>query len=311
MPTDKPRLVVSLLDESQEFQRFQADDARLAASAGGIDVQVLFAENNAILQIQQLYKAVQGPESQRPAAILVETVTGEGLERVARAAVRAGVGWVVINRRVPYLDTLRQEHPSLPIGSVSTDQLAIGRIQGAQFRALIPAHEGLVLYVQGPPDTSAAQQRLEGARQALERTRIELNVVEGQWTDTSGENVVRRWLRLKKHDARRPNVVGCQNDHMAVGARRALLGVDASPELARVPLTGVDGLAEGGRRLVQVGQLAATVCVPSNTGPAVRLVGDALRGAPLPAETLLVPSSFPKIEALATSPLSRRPASSM
>jgi ABC-type sugar transport system substrate-binding protein len=311
MPTSRPRLVVSLLDESQEFQRFQAEDARQTAAALGADLQVLFAENNAILQIQQLYRLAQGPEGQRPTAILVETVTGEGLERVARATVKAGIGWVLINRRVPYLDALRAERPDLPIGSVSTDQLAIGRIQGAQFRALIPGDEGLVLYVQGPPDTSAAQQRLEGARQALERTRIELKVVEGLWTDASGENAVRRWLRLKTHDTRRPQVVGCQNDYMAVGARRALVGIDASPEWGRLPLTGVDGLAEGGSRLVQVGQLAATVCVPSNTGPALRLVLDALNRVAMPAETLLAPSSFPKIESLAASPATRRPASSM
>jgi len=311
MPGTRPRLVVSLLDEAQEFQRFQAEDARRQAVASGVDVQILYAENNPILQIQQLYKTMQGDA--RPDAIIVETVTGEGLERVARAAVRANIGWVLINRQVPYLAALRQMHPELPIGSVSTDQLEIGRLQGRQFRALVPSLDGFILYVQGPPDTSAAQQRLAGATEALKATRLELKVVDGQWTDDSGEVAVRRWLRLKKHDTHRPAVVGCQNDHMAVGARRALMGVEAAADLARIPLTGVDGLPESGQRLVKVGQLAATVVVPSNTGPAIRLLADRLvRGAAFPAETLLAPASHPDMATLA-SPTSawRRPASSM
>jgi len=311
MPGTRPRLVVSLLDEAQEFQRFQAEDARRQAVASGVDVQILYAENNPILQIQQLYKTMQGDA--RPDAIIVETVTGEGLERVARAAVRANIGWVLINRQVPYLAALRQMHPDLPIGSVSTDQLEIGRLQGRQFRALVPSLEGFILYVQGPPDTSAAQQRLAGATEALKGTRLELKVVDGQWTDDSSEVAVRRWLRLKKYDTHRPAVVGCQNDHMAFGARRALMGVEAAADLARIPLTGVDGLPESGQRLVKVGQLAATVVVPSNTGPAIRLLADRLvRGAAFPAETLLAPASYPDMATLA-SPTSawRRPASSM
>jgi ABC-type sugar transport system substrate-binding protein len=313
MAGTKPRLVVSLLDEAQEFQRFQADDARRVAAEAGVDAQVTFAENNPILQIQQIYKALQGADGARPDAVVVETVTGEGLERVARAAAKAGIGWVLVNRKVPYLETLRSSHPQLAIGSVSADQLEIGRLQGRQIRALAPSLEGFILYVQGPPDTSAAQQRLAGATEALQNTRLELKVIDGQWTDVSGEVAVRRWLRLKTHDAQRPFVIGCQNDHMAMGARRALAATDAAVDLARIPLTGVDGLAEGGRRLVDLGQLAATVIVPSNTGPAIRLLADTLlRGKPFPAETLLPPVSYPDMAALASpSAAWRRSASSM
>jgi ABC-type sugar transport system substrate-binding protein len=313
MAGSKPRLVVSLLDEAQEFQRFQADDVRRVAAEAGVEARVMFAENNPILQIQQIYKALQGTDGVRPDAIVVQTVTGEGLERVARAAAKAGIGWVLINRKVPYLELLRSEYPQAAIGSVSADQLEIGRLQGRQFRALAPSLEGFVLYIQGPPDTSAAQQRLAGATEALQNARLELKVIDGQWTDASGEVVVRRWLRLKKHDTQRPLIIGCQNDHMAMGARRALAGMDAAADLTRIPLTGVDGLAEGGRRLVDLGQLAATVIVPSNTGPAIRLLADTLlRGKPFPAETLLPPVSYPDMATLASSSsASRRSASSM
>jgi ABC-type sugar transport system substrate-binding protein len=290
----KPLLTVSLLAEDQEFQRMQAEDARSVGGRAGFDVQVVFSENSAILQIQQLYKVIHAPEDQRPKAIVVETVVGEGLERVARAAAKAGIGWVLINRKVGYLTGLRSEHPTLPIAAVSTDQEEVGRIQARQFLALAPSAKGLVLYLQGPPDTSAAQDRLRGAEKGLEASQVEMKVIDGQWTEASGEQAVQRWLRLKSSEGLRPFVVGCQNDAMAVGARRALASVKERPELARVPLTGSDGLPDGGQRLVNAGQLAATVIAPSNTGPAIDLVARAIRtGQAPPPEVLLKPVSYP------------------
>ena len=293
----KPKVVVALLDESQEFQRLQADDARSRAAESGVSVDVVFAENSAIFQIQQLYKVIQITGEQRPHAILVETVAGGGLERVARAAVRAGIGWVLLNRKVPYIASLREENAGVPVMTVSTDQLEIGRLQGRQIRALVHGGAQDVVYVQGPSDTSAAQERLQGAREALEGSGIDLKVVDGQWTEASGEQAMERWLRLKRFEKEtRIDVVACQNDAMAVGARRVLAA--AGPELARVPLTGVDGLDDA--RLVRKGELTATVIVPSNTGPAVKLVADALRnGTRVPERLLLPPVSFPEIDTLA------------
>jgi ABC-type sugar transport system substrate-binding protein len=176
-------VVVSLLDEDQEFQRVQADDARASGGAVGIEARVVYAENNAVLQIQQLYKVRRLPEGERPLAIVVQTVVGGGLERVARAAAAAGVGWILINRTVSYWDSLRAQYPGLPIGMVSTDQKEIGCIQGRQFRALMPESRGTVLYIQGPPDTSAAKLRLEGAQEATRGTSIALRLLTGQWTE--------------------------------------------------------------------------------------------------------------------------------
>jgi ABC-type sugar transport system substrate-binding protein len=288
---DKLRFVVALLDEAQEFQRHQAADARAVAAQLDADVEIVFAENNAIFQIQQLYRMIRT----KPHAILVESVAGEGLERVARAAASAGVGWVLVNRKVPYIEALRREFPKLPIGTISTDQLEIGRIQGRQFRSLLP-NGGRVLYVGGPPDTSAAQQRLQGAQEAVAGSKVELTVVEGQWTEASGATAVERWLRLK----RELDVVGCQNDMMAVGAGHALAAGSSAADAKWIPRTGVDGLPDGGQKLVRMGQLAATVIVPSNTGPGLRALAQAFRGgAPVPAETLLLPVSFPDVRELA------------
>src|SRR5512139_436936 len=147
-----PRVVVGLLSDAQEFQLMQAADAREAGARAGLAVEVVFADNNAVQQIHQLFRYIHVPQDERPAAIVVETVTGEGLERVARNAVAAGIGWVLLNRQVPYVEALRQAYPGLAIANVTVDQEEVGQIQGRQLRALLP-QGGSVLYVQGPSDT--------------------------------------------------------------------------------------------------------------------------------------------------------------
>src|SRR5438046_2856373 len=178
------RVTVALLGEDQEFERLQAEDAREAAAHHHLEVEVLFAENNPIIQIQQLFRVVHLPEEKRPCAIVTETITGEGLERVARNAVKSGIGWILINRRVPYLAELIQQRPDLPISSVGTDQVEVGRIQGRQFRSLLPGG-GHVLYIEGPPDTSVAQERLAGMRTTIADADIGVQVTSGLWTEAS------------------------------------------------------------------------------------------------------------------------------
>lgn len=287
--------MLGLVDEGQEFQRLQAEDARSAAAQGGLDIEVLYAENNAVVQIQQLYQVVHVPADRRPSAVIVHTVAGEGLERLARTAVRLGIGWILLNRRVAYLDELRRQQPTLPIGMIGSDNLEIGRIQGRQFQALV-RDGGLVLYIRGPADTSAARERLAGVEEVCGR-RIDLEILDGQWTEASGEEAISQWLHLKQFQTSPPRVIGCQNDAMAVGARRGLQAAAARyPSLARIPITGVDGLPNGGRNQVDQGTLAATVITPSNTGLAIRLLIQTLQGrAGFPREQLFPPSSYPDL----------------
>jgi ABC-type sugar transport system substrate-binding protein len=291
------KVVVALLSEHQEFQLMQAVAARECAAQAGLEVEVLFAENNAVQQIHQLFERIYAPEAERPAAIVVETVTGEGLERVARNAVKAGIGWVLINRKVAYLDALRKERSDLPIASVSVDNEEVGRIHGRQLRVLLP-QGGLVLYLQGPADTSTAQERLLSARKAIGSAGIELKVLSNDdWTEQSGEKVVATWLRLKTSEGFHPVAVCAQNDTLAVGARRAIKA--QRPQWSHLPFMGCDGLPEGGQKLVRTGELTATVVTPPPAGPAVTLVSRALAGEKVAADVRLAPHSHPGEEELA------------
>jgi ribose transport system substrate-binding protein len=281
-----------LLHEGQDFQQLQARDARETGARLGHDVTVVFAEGHAVVQIQQLFEAIHAPEERRPAAIVVEPATAEGLQRVAKNAVGAGIGWVLVNVQADYVDTLRSAHPELPIAMVGTDQRAAGRIQGRQCRALLGS-SGRVLVLQGPEST-VSRERLAGLQETLGNG-FETRVLVGDWTEASGEKAVASWLRLKSSETFRPDVVAAQNDSMAVGARRATSAL--RPDWAELPFLGCDGLPEGGQKLVAQGRLAATVVTPSNTGPALKLVDAWLRAKQQPErELLLTPVSHPPVE---------------
>ena len=287
----KPKIVVSLLTKDQEFQVMQAVDAERAAARAGFDIEVVYANNNTALQQERLYHFVHAQERLRPAAIVVQTVSGEGLPRVAREAVNAGIGWVLLSTDAPYIDSLHAEYPGLAISVVTTDQLSIGRIQGRQFRSLLP-DGGSIIYIQGRADTCAAQQRLQGMEEAIAGSKIKVNVLTGEWTEASGERAVLSWLRLSSSEGETLSLVGAQNDAMAMGARKAIAA--RRPEWLRLPFTGCDGLPEGGQRLVNEGQLAATVIVQSNAGPAIDLIAAHLNtGQPAPARAVLPPRGYP------------------
>jgi ABC-type sugar transport system substrate-binding protein len=287
------RVVVCLTSAEQEYQALQGQDARAAAERLSAEVEVLFADDNAVKQIQQLFRYVHAPEAERPAAFLLHTRVPDGLERVARNAARAGIGWVLLNRTAPYVDALRREHAGLAIASVTTDHLEIGRIQALQLERHRPGTRR-VLYLQGPSDGPASQLRLAGFEQASQGRGYELRVLNGEWTETSAERAIAAWLRLKTAEHFVPEAVVCQNDNMARGAHRILETL--RPEWTNVPFLGCDGLPASGRRDVDEGRMAATVQIPSCAGPALELALAWKRKAVVPrAETVLAPSAYPAI----------------
>jgi ABC-type sugar transport system substrate-binding protein len=287
------RVIVNLFSAEQEYQLRQAEDARATAMRLGLDVEVVFSEGNAVLQIQQLFAALRAPRGERPDVLVVSTQAPDGLERVARNAAQAGVGWILLNRPAAYLDALRRDHPTALLTSVTTDHREVGRIQGRQVRSALP-DGGAVLYIQGPTEILSAQQRLEGTRDELPVGRYEVRVLNGDWTEAGGERAIAAWLRLKTSDLFVPDAVCGQNDLMAMGARKALEA--ARPDWAAAPFLGIDGLPNGGQRQVTQGLLASTVVIPSCSGPALELAARFLKGGLPPAQINVTPESFPLLE---------------
>src|ERR1700690_3078933 len=123
----KLRIVVSLTTNDNDYQMEQSVAAEETARRLGVDIQIIYADNDAIVQSQQLLKLIQSNFDSHPDAIILEPV-GTALPQVARAAAAAGIGWVVLNREVDYISELRKTY-QVPIFGVSSDHLEIGRIQ--------------------------------------------------------------------------------------------------------------------------------------------------------------------------------------
>jgi ABC-type sugar transport system substrate-binding protein len=293
------RFLLSLTTKDNDYQAEQAAVAERAARQLGVDLEIIYADNDAINQSQQLLRIIQSASATRPDAMILEPV-GTGMPQVARAAVAAGIGWVVLNRDVDYVGEIRQAH-SLPIFAISSDHLEVGRIQGRQFAALLP-EGGQILYIQGPSTSDAAHQRTAGMLET-KPDNIQVKTLVGHWTEAKAHQAVSSWLRLPTSKELHIGVVGCQNDVMAMGARKAFEEVANEAERSRwlaLPFTGCDGLQATGQTWVRQGLLAATINIPANAGQAMELLLKAFHGPEPPERTLTVPLSFPAVAALAS-----------
>ena len=296
---DKLRILVSLTTDDNDYQIEQAQSAEQMARKLGVEIQIVYADNDAITQSTQILKAIQSDENQRPNAIVFEPVGGTALPQVARAAASAGVGWAVLNRDANYILEFRKSS-SAPFFGVTSDHLEIGRIQGRQFAALLP-QGGSILYVQGPAENSAAKERTTGM-QETKPSNIHVTLLRAQWTEESAQRAVRSWLKLSTSQRAAIDLIGAQDDSMAIGARKAFEELTNESERERwlkLPFTGCDGLPKTGEAWVRTGVLAATVFVPPNTGMAIEMLFDAIQKGKKPAErALTVPVSIPTLDQL-------------
>jgi ribose transport system substrate-binding protein len=263
-------------------------------------VQIIFAENDAVTQGTQLLKIIQANPETHPDAIICEPVGGPCLPQVARAAVQAGIPWVLLNREADYLQELRKSASRLPIFHIGADQKEVGRIQGLQLAALLH-NGGGVLHIQGPSENAAARDRTTGMQMTLPPS-IPVITLRGQWTEESAQRSVESWLRLNTSQKVTISAVAGQNDAMAMGARKAFSGMDNLSERdrwLRLPFVGCDGVPKTGQTWVRTGSLTATVVIPPTAGRALAIMHQALQtGVKPPERAFTAPESFPPFEQL-------------
>lgn len=305
----KLKFVVSLTTRDNDYQIEQAVAAEEAARLLNVEVEILYAENDAILQSQQLLNIIQSSSAPHPDGVIFEPVGGTGMPQVARAAASAGIGWVVLNREVDYISDLRRNY-KVPIFAISSDHEEIGRIQGRQITALMP-NGGSVLLIQGPSESLAAKQRTTGMFETKPAD-VQVKLMKGNWTEASAYKCIGSWLKLSTSLQTPMDVIAAQDDAMALGAKKAFQ--EASDSAARdrwisIPYLGIDGMPKTGQAWVQRGTLTATVVVPTNTGKAIEMLAHALHTGTVPPEkTVTLAKSFPAIEELAKRPLKKRAA---
>ena len=290
--------LVSLTNNDNDYQQEQASAAEKAGRRLGVDVQVIHAGNDALAQSQQLLHYIQDSSAVKPDAIMFEPAGGTAFPQVARAAAAAGIGWVVLNHEVDYVLDLRRTY-RVPVFAISSDHQEIGKIQGQQFGALLPKG-GTVLYIEGPANSLAAKERTAGMMQS-KPANIQVKSMRANWTEESSQRAVSSWLRLRTSLESHIDLVGAQDDSMAIGARKAFNEI-AHAERGRwlkIPITGCDGMPQTGQAWVKNGTLAATIFVRPNTDLAIEMLVDAFKkGADLPDCKVTQPESVPSLAEL-------------
>ena len=189
---------------------------------------------------------------------------------------------------------------SAPVFAVTRDHTEIGRIQGKQFAALLP-RGGTILYIQGPATSLAAVQRSVGM-ESVKPPGMKLKLLRSPWTEQGSYEAVSDWLRLSTSRVSGIDLIGCQYDGIAIGARKAFSELPDAGERERwraLPFTGIDGLPNEGQAWVDQGLLAATVVSGTTTALAMEMVMNALSsGTQPPLRTLIELTSYPALERL-------------
>lgn len=94
--------------------------------------------------------------------------------------------------------------------------------------------------------------------------------------------------------------MACQNDFMAVGAKKAFGEIatgDTKERLMKVPIISCDGLPGSGQLWVKQGLLTATVVLPVLAGTAIDMAAAAIRNNSQPKEVTIIDAiSYPAID---------------
>jgi len=294
----KPRLLLSVTNNTNDYQIEQVKGAHQAAARAGADLEVVYAQDDGILQSQQLLNRIQSATEPRPNVIIFEPAGSTSLPHVAHAAAAAGIGWVVLSRDAEYITELRAAS-HIPIFVIASDHEEIGRIQGRQLATLLP-HGGIVLTIQGPSHSKAAGLRHAGLLETKPEN-VQLRVVKGHWTEASAQKAVCSWLDLSTSRTTDIAAVCAQDDSMAMGARKGF--EQCSHQLRyswlKIPFLGCDGMPHAGQEWVRSGLLTATVFSPPTAPVAIDLIARFLeKGTMPPPRTLTEVRSIPDIETL-------------
>ena len=300
----KLRFLLSLTNDDNDYQIEQTSAAHQAARKLGVELQIVYAGNDGIVQSQQLLASIHSTNAPRPDAIIFEPAGSTAHPQVARAAAAAGIGVALLNSNADYISELRR-HCQVPVFAITSNHEEIGRIQGRQVGALLPAG-GIVLYIQGPPDSSAAKQRYTGFLETKPEN-VQLRALKAHWTEASAHKTVSSFLGLSTSRQAKIEAVCAQDDSMAMGARKAFEECrELRKEWRKMVFLGCDGLPKTGQEWVRSNLLTATIFIPPNAGQAIEMMVKSIASGVLaPERTFTIAKSFPAFEALAQSARAR------
>lgn len=276
------------------FQLLQEEEARVEAEKAKLTAEIVFAPGFDHLRV--IRKRLTDPQASPLDAVIVEPASVASTGLILKE-LKEKAGLVLMNAWSPEVESYAVGWGAgLPFGTVSTDHVRIGTIQGQQLSALLP-RGGQVLCVTGPQRSSAAVERLQGMKAGLRDEITVYDTEAGQWTQSDAIVAFDSWYSLFKTRSISIDVIASQSDELAIGVRNACRAVGNAAHremLLKARLLGVDGCPDFGRRLVDSGELCATVVTPANTGEAIRLLRHFWEsGQPLPLRAVTEPRPHP------------------
>src|SRR5260370_9957284 len=87
--------LISVTSDDKDYQQEQAAAAEKTARRLGVDVKIIHASNDPLVQSQQLLQYVQDSSKAKPDAIMFEPPGGTAFPQVPTAAAATGIGLVV------------------------------------------------------------------------------------------------------------------------------------------------------------------------------------------------------------------------
>jgi len=255
--------------QTDEYQLLQEQVALAEARRAGLEIEVVFAP--AFDQLRMIRRRLHEARTRAVDAVVTEPASASSIDMLLRD-LRGKTGLVLLNAWGPAVEESASawgdEHP---FGTISTDHARIGEIQGAQVAGFVPK-EGNLLCVTGPQRSAAAEQRLAGLKSVLRRDIRVFETAAGEWTEADGIKAFHGWYGVFKARNDSIHAVAAQSDELAFGAKNAgkALQNQAHREMfARAKYLGVDACPNYGRRLVDSGDLAASIVTPPNTDLAI------------------------------------------
>jgi ABC-type sugar transport system substrate-binding protein len=296
--TPASRTVALLLDDPEnQYQQLLVREARASAARSGVTLlEPEFASGSSWTQVESINRHLR---ETRPDGVLVMLAGAQWTRSPFERLPRAGVAVVLLNRIPDWVEELRREHPGALVAGVAPRQEGVGEIQAGQALRVVPPGS-FALLVTGEASSAPAIARKRGFLEAV-AGRLSVHELDGRWSAKGAVRALGEWFRVGADRERLPDLVVCQNDAMAIGARAALAKQAADSgrrELLRTPLIGCDGTEREGKAMVSRGELAATVVMPPTTPRALQILRR-YWDSETPSDTVLLEaSSYPALDAL-------------
>lgn len=280
---ERPRYVIGVSQCSEDIWRHKLNDELRMGTYfhDGVELRLASADDSDERQIAQIDSLVQS-------GIDLLIVAPNQAARLTPAIDRA------YDKGIPVIVFDRKTNSQKFTAYIGADNEEMGRQMGEYIASQLGGR-GRVLEIMGLRGSSPAIERHRGFVSAISRyPGIELVAsLQGDWTEESAVEAIRQY----DGDLSTIDFVFGQNDRMALGARRALLGASGLPSLGEgqgvgssIRFCGIDGLPGegGGLACVRDSVLDATYIYPTRGDEVLQLAIDILEGKPYKKENMLM-----------------------